>query len=37
MSKKAVIALLMALSFFAEINAQSYQKNSTGIKATVAS
>jgi len=37
MNKKVVIVLLMAFSFFGEINAQSYQKNSTGIKATVAS
>ena len=37
MNKKIVVTLLLALSFFAESNAQSYQKNSTGIKATVAS
>ncbi len=37
MNKKVVIVLLMAFSFFGELNAQSYQKNGTGIKATVAS
>ncbi|HEY5371096.1 MAG TPA: TIM-barrel domain-containing protein [Hanamia sp.] len=37
MNKKNVIVLLLALSFFINSNAQTYKKNDTGIKATIAS
>jgi alpha-D-xyloside xylohydrolase len=37
MNKKSLIVLLLVLGFFLNSNAQSYQKNDTGIKATLAS
>jgi alpha-D-xyloside xylohydrolase len=37
MNKKSLIVLLLALGFFLNSNAQSYQKDDTGIKATLAS
>ncbi|RNI36249.1 DUF5110 domain-containing protein [Hanamia caeni] len=37
MNKKSLIVLLLALGFFLNSKAQSYQKNESGIKATLAS